>query len=84
VHFFAQELVITSHTTYPKIGYRGLMDFELWQIQVFHIPIFHVKKYQESGYLSITKVVVFCATNPTKLSLHFSEFSTNFYAFYKF
>jgi hypothetical protein len=28
----AQEIVITSHTTYPKIGYRGLMDFDLWQI----------------------------------------------------
>jgi hypothetical protein len=32
VQFLAQELVITSHTTYPKIGYRGLVDFELWQI----------------------------------------------------
>jgi hypothetical protein len=27
----AQDLFITSHTTYPKIGYRGPMDFELWQ-----------------------------------------------------
>jgi hypothetical protein len=33
---------------------------------------------------SITKVVVLFTTNPTKLSLYFSEFSTNFYAFYKF
>jgi hypothetical protein len=32
VQFLAQDLVITSHTTYPKIGYRGLVDFELWQI----------------------------------------------------
>jgi hypothetical protein len=32
VQFSAQELVITTHTTYPKIGYRGLMDFMLWQI----------------------------------------------------
>jgi hypothetical protein len=32
VLFLAQELVITSHTIYPKIGYRGLVDFELWQI----------------------------------------------------
>jgi hypothetical protein len=32
VQFLAQELFITSHTTYPKIGCRGLMDFELWQI----------------------------------------------------
>jgi hypothetical protein len=30
VQFLAQELVITSHTTYPKIGYRGLVDFEVW------------------------------------------------------
>jgi hypothetical protein len=28
--------------------------------------------------------VVFSTTNPTKLSLQFSEFSTIFYAFYKF
>jgi hypothetical protein len=41
-------------------------------------------KYQESDYVSITKVVVFSTTNPTKLSLHFSEFSTYLYAFYKF
>jgi hypothetical protein len=32
VQFLAQQLVITSHTTYPKIGYKGLVDFELWQI----------------------------------------------------
>jgi hypothetical protein len=32
VQFLAQELDITSHTTYTKIGYRGLMDFKLWQI----------------------------------------------------
>jgi hypothetical protein len=34
--------------------------------------------------VSITKVVVLFTTNPTKLSLHFSEFSTIFYAFYIF
>jgi hypothetical protein len=34
--------------------------------------------------VSITKVVVFSTTNPKKLSLNFSEFSTIFYAFYKF
>jgi hypothetical protein len=34
--------------------------------------------------MSITKVVVLFTTNPTNLSLHFSEFSTIFYAFYKF
>jgi hypothetical protein len=32
----------------------------------------------------ITKVVVFFTTNPTKLVLHFAEFSTIFYTFYKF
>jgi hypothetical protein len=34
--------------------------------------------------VSITKVVLFFTTNPTKLSLKFSEFSTIFHAFYKF
>jgi hypothetical protein len=33
--------------------------------------------------VSITKVVLHFTTVPTKFSLHFSEFSTNFYAFYK-
>jgi hypothetical protein len=32
VQFLAQELVITSHTTYPKNRYKGLMDFEISQI----------------------------------------------------
>jgi hypothetical protein len=32
VQVLAQELVLTLHKTYPKIGYRRLMDFELWQI----------------------------------------------------
>jgi hypothetical protein len=34
--------------------------------------------------VSITKVVVLFTTNPTKLSLHFSEFSMIFYTFYNF
>jgi hypothetical protein len=34
--------------------------------------------------MSVTKVVVFFTTNPTKLVLQFSEFSTIFYTFYKF
>jgi hypothetical protein len=34
--------------------------------------------------VSITKVVLFLTTNPTKLVLHFSEFFTIFYTFYKF
>jgi hypothetical protein len=34
--------------------------------------------------VSITKVVVFPTTKPTKLVWHFSEISTIFYAFYKF
>jgi hypothetical protein len=33
--------------------------------------------------MRITKVVVFFTTNPTKLVLHFSEFSTILYEFYK-
>jgi hypothetical protein len=34
--------------------------------------------------MRITKVVVFFTTNPKKLVLQFSEFSTIFYTFYKF
>jgi hypothetical protein len=34
--------------------------------------------------VSITKVVVFSTTSPTKFISHFSEFPTIFYTFYKF
>jgi hypothetical protein len=34
--------------------------------------------------VSITKIVVFSTTSPTKLVWHFYEFPTIFYAFYKF
>jgi hypothetical protein len=34
--------------------------------------------------VSITKVAVLFTMNPTKLSLHFSEFPTIFYTIYKF
>jgi hypothetical protein len=34
--------------------------------------------------MSITKVAVFSTKTPRKLVLHFSEFSTIFYAIYKF
>jgi hypothetical protein len=30
--FLAQYLVMARHTTYPKFRYRGVVDFELWQI----------------------------------------------------
>jgi hypothetical protein len=33
--------------------------------------------------VSITKVAGFFTANPTKLTLHFSEFSTILYEFYK-
>jgi hypothetical protein len=42
-----------------------------------------MQNYQELAQERITKVVGFFTTNPTKLVLHFSEFSTNFYAIYK-
>jgi hypothetical protein len=45
---------------------------------------FSCKKYLESELVRIIKVVVFSIVNPKKLVLHFSEFSTNFYRFYKF
>jgi hypothetical protein len=45
---------------------------------------FSCKHYQELAQERITKVVAFVTTNPTKLGLHLSEFSTNFYEFSKF
>jgi hypothetical protein len=50
----------------------------------FSHSYFSCSKYQESDHVTITKVVVLFTTIPTKLSLHFSEFATNFYTFYKF
>jgi hypothetical protein len=32
VQYLAQELVITQHTTYPKLRYRGAIDLKLRQI----------------------------------------------------
>jgi hypothetical protein len=72
-----------SHTPYTKIVYRGLMDLSYGRSRFFTF-LFFMLKYQESDYVSITKVVVFSTTSPTKLSLHFYDFSTIFYAFYKF
>jgi hypothetical protein len=46
--------------------------------------LFFMLKYPESDHVRITKVVVFITTNPKKLVLHVSEFSTIFYTFYKF
>jgi hypothetical protein len=50
----------------------------------FSHSYFAWSKYQESGHVSITKAVVFFTTKPAKFILQFSEFSTNFYTFYKF
>jgi hypothetical protein len=50
----------------------------------FSHSYFSCLKYQEPDCESITKVVVFSTTNPTKFSLNFSEFFTIFYTFYKF
>jgi hypothetical protein len=44
---------------------------------------FSCKNCQELAQARITKVVGLFTTNPTKLVLHFSEFSTIFYGFYK-
>jgi hypothetical protein len=32
VQLLAQDLVMTRDTTYPKLGCRGVIFFELWQI----------------------------------------------------
>jgi hypothetical protein len=44
---------------------------------------FSCKNYQELAQARITKVVGFFTTNPTKFSLHFADFATIFYGFYK-
>jgi hypothetical protein len=44
---------------------------------------FSCKNYQELAQARITKVVGYCTTNPKKLVLYFSDFSTIFYAIYK-
>jgi hypothetical protein len=43
---------------------------------------FLCKNYQELAQARITKVVGYLTTNPTKLILHFSDFSMIFYAIY--
>jgi hypothetical protein len=43
MQLLAQELVITSHTTYPKIGYRGLMDFSYGRSRFFTFLFFMLK-----------------------------------------
>jgi hypothetical protein len=42
-----------------------------------------MQKYQKLAQTRITKVVGYFTMNPTKLVLHFSEFSKIFYAIYK-
>jgi hypothetical protein len=43
VQFLVQELVITFHTTYPKISYRGFMDFEISRSSFFTFLFFMPK-----------------------------------------
>jgi hypothetical protein len=52
-------------------------------VVIYRKTYFSCKTYQELARARITKVVVFFTSNPTKLGLHFSEFSTIFYAIYK-
>jgi hypothetical protein len=44
---------------------------------------FSCQKYQVTSQARITKVVGVFTTNPRKLGLYFSEFSTIFYRIYK-
>jgi hypothetical protein len=44
---------------------------------------FSCKNCQELAQARITKVVGYFTTNPTKLGVHFSDFSVMFYAIYK-
>jgi hypothetical protein len=50
---------------------------------VFSHLYFSCKHYQELAQAGITKVVGFFTTNPTKLVLHFYDFSTILYGIYK-
>jgi hypothetical protein len=43
-----------------------------------------MKNYHSKVWSCFTKVVGLFTRNPKKLSLHFSDFPTNFYGFYKF
>jgi hypothetical protein len=47
VQVLVQELVITKHTTYPKISYRGIIDFEIQQSRFFTF-LFFMQKYHEN------------------------------------
>jgi hypothetical protein len=49
----------------------------------FSLFYFSCKSYQELAQARITKVVGFFTTNPTKLGLQSSDFSTIFYTIYK-
>jgi hypothetical protein len=50
---------------------------------VFSHLYFSCKQYQELAQARITKAVGYFTTNPTKLVLHFSNFSLIFYEIYK-
>jgi hypothetical protein len=82
VQFLVQDLVITEHTTYPKISHIGLVDLRYTRSRFF-IFLFFMRKL--SGK-SINKLYKSCSVfhqESKKLDLHFSEFSTIFYRIYK-
>jgi hypothetical protein len=83
VQFLVQELGMTQTNNISKIHLQRTCRFgDITDLGLL-IFYFSYKIYQEKLWICFTKVVVIFTKNPTKLSLHFSDFPMIFYAFYK-
>jgi hypothetical protein len=71
-----------THNIFKNWAQRIYRVWDIADIGFLHF-YFSCKNYQELTQARITKVVGFFAMNPTKLSLHFSDFSVILYAIYK-
>jgi hypothetical protein len=78
--FLVQEIVITQHI-------KKLDTEDLWILRYcrsrFFTFIFFMQKLSGTSLGKNNKSCSIFTMNPTKLSLHFSEFATIFYAIYK-
>jgi hypothetical protein len=84
VQFLAQELVIISHTTYPKIGYRDSWILSYGRFWFFTF-LFFMLKISRIRLCEYNKSCSIFHHESNKVEFaFFSEFSTIFYAFYKF
>jgi hypothetical protein len=68
---------ISKNCTKKIYRFWDIADLGFWHFY------FSCENYQELAQARITKVVGFFNTNPTRLVLQFSEFSTIIYGFYK-